>query len=90
MWEEILKAALESGLWAALFCVLLLYQLRDGRARECKYRQTIDALIGRLGVLDGVATDVRETLETVRRCERKEGARGRKERCAASAEADDV
>ena len=54
MWEEIIKLALGNGLWAVLFCVLLLYGLRDGRAREQKYRQTIDVLLDRLRDLEGV------------------------------------
>lgn len=65
MWEEILKAALSNGLWAVLFCVLLMYQLRDGRTREEKYRQTINVLLNRLEVLDGVSKCVTEISETV-------------------------
>ena len=72
MWEVILKTALESGLWAVLFCVLLLYQLRDGRARECKYRQTVDTLLHRLGTLENeVAAGVDETLRLLKRKEKK-------------------
>ena len=58
MWEEIIKLALGNGLWAVLFCVLLLYGLRDGRAREQKYRQTIDVLLDRLRDLQGVRESV--------------------------------
>ena len=65
MWEEILKAALSNGLWAVLFCVLLMYQLRDGRTREEKYRQTINVLLNRLDELDGVRKCVNEISETV-------------------------
>lgn len=71
MWEEILKVALGNGLWAVLFCVLLMYQLRDGRSRESKYRDMISALVDRLGVLDEVRQTVNETLDAVRRKERK-------------------
>lgn len=71
MWEEILKAALESGLWAVLFCVLLLYQLRDGRARESKYRETIASLIDKLNVLEEVRQGVDETLTVLRKREKK-------------------
>lgn len=66
MWEEILKTALGNGLWAVLFCVLLMYQLRDGKAREEKYRSTIDTLLGRLEVLDSVDKTVTETLAVVK------------------------
>lgn len=71
MWEEILKTALESGLWAVLFCVLLLYQLRDGRTREEKYRQTIDALVCRLSVLDSVSAGMEEALKLLRRRDKR-------------------
>ena len=62
MWEEILKAAAGSGLWALLFCFLLMYQLRDSRTRESKYRETIETLTDRLGALDRVDRGVEETL----------------------------
>ena len=75
MWEDILRAALESGLWAALFCVLLAYLLRDSRVREQKYRDTIDSLMRGLGVLDEVRGYASETLRLLRgKCKR--GLRG--------------
>ncbi|MDE7395744.1 MAG: hypothetical protein K2M95_06475 [Clostridiales bacterium] len=58
MWEEVIKLALGNGLWAVLFCVLLLYGLRDGRAREQKYRQTIDVLLERLRDLQCVRDSI--------------------------------
>ena len=42
--DEIMSIALESGLWAALFCFLFLYMLKDSRSRENKYSQTIERL----------------------------------------------
>lgn len=71
MWEEIFKTALESGLWAALFCVLLIYLLRDARARESKYRDTVDALIDRLGALDSVSRGLEDILCLLRRQSKK-------------------
>ena len=71
MWEEILKMALGNGLWAVLFCVLLLYQLRDGRVRESKYRQTIDVLLDRLGSLENVERGMEEILAALKRREKK-------------------
>ena len=67
MWQEIIKTAVGNGLWAVLFCVLLMYQLRDGRAREAKFTQTIDVLIERLQLLNSVSDDVRQTLAILRR-----------------------
>ncbi len=66
MWEEIIKLALGNGLWAVLFCVLLLYGLRDGRIREQKYRQTIDVLLLRLGQLQNVSDAVEELTALLR------------------------
>lgn len=71
MWEEILKMALGNGLWAVLFCVLLLYQLRDGRVRESKYRQTIDVLLDRLGSLENVERGMEEIFAVLKRREKK-------------------
>ena len=67
MWEEILKTALSNGLWAVLFCVLLMYQLRDGRTREHKYRETINTLLERLGTLESVEKGVNEAVSILKR-----------------------
>ena len=69
MWDEILKTALSNGLWAVLFCVLLMYQLRDGRTREHKYRETINALLDRLETLESVEKGVNEAVSILRRQE---------------------
>ena len=44
MWEEIIQIAISSGIWAMLFCSLLVYQLKDGRKRESQYQETIERL----------------------------------------------
>ena len=44
MWEQIFNLALNNGLWAVLFLALLIYQLKDSRAREKKYQETITEL----------------------------------------------
>lgn len=71
MWEEILKVALGNGLWAVLFCVLLMYQLRDGRARESKYRETINVLLEQVGTIDEVKRIAEESLVILRRRDKK-------------------
>lgn len=71
MWEEIIKLALSNGLWAVLFCVLLLYGLRDGRTREQKYRQTIDVLLDRLRDLQNVQDAIDRLAVTVAAHEKK-------------------
>ena len=57
-----MRTAAGSGLWAVLFCFLLMYQLRDSRTRESKYRDTIKTLTDRLGTLDKVEKGVEESL----------------------------
>ncbi len=42
--SEIMSYALESGIWATLFCFLFLYMLKDSRNREKKYTLTIESL----------------------------------------------
>ena len=41
MWEQIFNLALNNGLWAVLFCGLLIFQLKDSKLRETKYQDTI-------------------------------------------------
>ena len=55
--QEIVSLIVANGLWAVLFCALLYYQLRDSRAREQKYTQTIRALSERLSVVTAVKAD---------------------------------
>lgn len=62
MWNEILSAALTNGLWAALFCGLLVYELTDSRKREGRYTRTIGELSDRLGMVKSVKADT-ETLK---------------------------
>ena len=38
MWESVFNAALNNGLWAALFVALMVYVLRDTAKRERKYQ----------------------------------------------------
>ena len=45
MWENsFFEAIVTSSIFAALFLGLLVYQLRDSRAREAKYQETIERL----------------------------------------------
>lgn len=52
--DEIMSFALESGIWATLFCFLFLYMLKDSRSREKKYNETIDSLCSHLNSLTTV------------------------------------
>ncbi len=44
MWDKLVQVAVDDGIWALLFCVLLIFELKDSRAREVKYQNTISAL----------------------------------------------
>lgn len=58
--EELISMIVANGLWAALFCILLFYELRDSRRRESRYTQTIAELSKRLGTIDAVKTDTED------------------------------
>lgn len=55
--EEIVSMIVANGLWAALFCVLLGYELRDSRKREARYTLTITSLSERLSEVGDVKSD---------------------------------
>lgn len=60
MWEEVLKMAATNGLWAVLFCVLLVYQLKESKVRESKYQSAIKGLSQNLGIVREIKEDVAE------------------------------
>ena len=60
MWQEIFKLAISNGLFAVLFMGLLIYQLKDSRAREHKYQDTIEKLGKSLEIVKAVKEDVEE------------------------------
>ena len=55
--DEIISLVVANGLFAVLFCGLLVYELKDSRRRERGYTQTIRALSERLGVVAEVRSD---------------------------------
>ncbi len=57
MWEEIIKLAVSNGIFAVLFCCLLIYQLKDSAKREQKYQQTIDGLVDKFGIMYEIKED---------------------------------
>lgn len=61
MWEEIIRLAVQSGIFAVLFCALLVYVLKDSRKREQKYQHIIQSLSTSLTAL----TQVQAELESV-------------------------
>lgn len=65
MWEQALSLILANGAWAVLFCVLLVFELKDSRSREKKYTNTISALSDGLKDLDEVKGVCEESEKTV-------------------------
>ncbi len=65
--EQIVSLVVANGLFAVLFCGLLVYELRDSRNRERKYTQTIRALTDRLDAVKTVKTDVEQVKTDVNR-----------------------
>lgn len=57
MWEEVLKQAVSYGIFAVLFCCLLIYQLKDSAKREQKYQQTIDGLVDKFDIMYEIKED---------------------------------
>lgn len=60
--DDIVSLIIAEGLWAALFCGLLVYELRDSRRRESRYCSTIKTLADRLGTVNEVKTDTTELI----------------------------
>ena len=65
MWQDIFNLAVNNGLWAVLFLVLLGYVLKDSRAREEKYQETIDKLGKAVSTIEGIKEDVEEIKEKI-------------------------
>ena len=55
--DEIISLVVANGLFAVLFCGLLVYELRDSRNRERRYDRTIRALTDKLDVIKSVKSD---------------------------------
>lgn len=77
MWESVVDTVVANGAWAVLFCLLLIFELKDSRKREEKYQETIFTLGEDLGVVREVADDVKEIKRDLRRvsdsCGNEEG-----------------
>ncbi len=65
--EEITSMVVANGLWAVLFCGLLVYELRDSRKRESRYTLTIGKLTDRLGTLAEVKSDTGDIKTDIKR-----------------------
>ncbi|MDE6618106.1 MAG: hypothetical protein K2K13_03675 [Clostridiales bacterium] len=58
--EEIISLVVANGIFAVLFCGLLVYELRDSRNREDNYEKIIHALNERLGAVEDVKASTEE------------------------------
>ena len=58
MWQQIFDLAINNGLWAVLFMGLLIFQLKDSRAREAKYQETIFKLSNTLEKVNKIDENV--------------------------------
>lgn len=66
MWESVMETVVANGAWAVLFCLLLIFELKDSRKREEKYQNTIASLGDSLNCVREVAKDVEEIKYDVR------------------------
>ena len=57
MWEEVIKLAISNGIFAVLFCCLLIYLLKDSARREQKYQDTIGDLVEKFDLLIEIKDD---------------------------------
>ena len=64
--DKILELAIGDGLWALLFCVLLIYELKDSRAREGKYQQTITSLAKDLEYIKDIDEEIEQMNSAVK------------------------
>ncbi|MDE7106916.1 MAG: hypothetical protein K2O39_01190, partial [Clostridiales bacterium] len=67
--DEIISLVVANGIFAVLFCGLLVYELRDSRSREDNYEKIIHALNDRLGAVEDIKTAAEEIKSDV--CEIK-------------------
>ena len=60
--QTIIEAALQQGIWAALYIYLFFRMLKDNAAREEKYQAMIDHLSG--SIADGI-DDIKDRLDAL-------------------------
>lgn len=60
MWDNILSAVINYGLMSALFVALLVWVLRDSKAREVKYQDMVNKLHDALAVVHDIQNVTKE------------------------------
>jgi len=58
MENEVIKMAMQTGIFASLFVYLFFYMLKDSKGREVKYQQLLDKLTDRFSIMDTIKNDV--------------------------------
>lgn len=66
MWENAFDIIASNGVWAVLFFLLLVYELKDSRKREVKYQDTVSSLSGSLTCVKEISRDVETIKEDVK------------------------
>ena len=59
MIDEIINLAISNGLWAVLFVLLFLYQIKNSTKREKKYQDIIENLTNSFGILKTIDANVK-------------------------------
>ncbi|MDE6614513.1 MAG: hypothetical protein K2K24_03285 [Clostridia bacterium] len=80
MWDKVVEMAMSDGLWALLFCVLLIFEIKDSRAREKKYQNTISHLSQDLGYMNTMSENLDKIHEQMREYIEKNTCRLAKEK----------
>lgn len=63
--DEIVSLVVANGIFAVLFCGLLVFELRDSRSREGRYVSIIRTLNERLKTVDDIKDDTEKILAAV-------------------------
>ncbi|NLZ25420.1 MAG: hypothetical protein GX891_03065 [Clostridiales bacterium] len=66
MWENVMTQAMTNGIWACLFVALLVFVLKDGKAREERYLETLRTLSKSLTVVNEIKKDIGEILDILK------------------------
>ncbi len=81
MWEEVMRIAVSNGIFAVLFCSLLIYELKITGKRESKYQSVIEGLTKSLSALKQVQSDVKDVENVLRDVAASVGVREEKYEC---------
>ena len=63
--DEIVSLVVANGIFAVLFCGLLIYELKDSRNREDNYAKIIRGLNERLKIVEDVKSDTEKIMTDI-------------------------